>query len=97
TYPGASSVWTIYNTLVSKFGDEYTVLMYAPLEELKECVEAEIADAIVRVREGRVKVIPGYDGVYGQMTFSDDDSFSEEEETEDMSNRLGQRNLSEYV
>jgi uncharacterized protein (TIGR00375 family) len=97
TYPGASSVWAIYNTLVSKFGDEYTVLMYAPLEKLKECVEAEIADAIVRVREGKVKVIPGYDGVYGQMVFSDDDSFREEEQKKEASNRLGQRNLSEYV
>jgi len=97
TYPGASSVWTIYNKLVAKFGDEYTVLMYSQLEDLKECVEAEIADAIVRVREGKVKVLPGYDGVYGQIVFLDDDSFSEEGEKEEASNRLGQRNLSEYV
>jgi len=81
TFPGARKVWSIYNALISKFGDEYTVLMYASLDELKRCVNLEIADAIVRVREGRVKVIPGYDGVYGQIVFfnKDKDHLKEEE------------------
>ncbi len=30
-------------------------------------MEAPVADAIVRVRAGSVRVIPGYDGVYGQL------------------------------
>jgi PHP family Zn ribbon phosphoesterase len=31
-----------------------------------------VADAIVRVREGRARVVPGYDGVYGKLVLSDE-------------------------
>jgi PHP family Zn ribbon phosphoesterase len=30
-------------------------------------VDAPIAQAIVKVRDGSAKVTPGYDGVYGQL------------------------------
>jgi len=66
-YPGTQKVWDIYNQLVTKFGDEYTVLIDASKEEMSRIVDSRIAEAIVRVREGKVKVIPGYDGVYGQL------------------------------
>jgi PHP family Zn ribbon phosphoesterase len=60
-------VWKIYNSLIGKFGDEYTVLIDASKDLLTEVVEASIADAILRVRKGSVSVIPGYDGVYGKL------------------------------
>jgi len=67
TYPGVQKVWNVYNDLISKFGDEYTILTEAPLKEMAEIVDPRIAEAVIRVREERVKVIPGYDGVYGQI------------------------------
>jgi len=67
TYPGTQKVWSVYNPLVARFGDEYTVLMDAPMQEMSKIVDPKISEAIVRVREGRVRVIPGYDGVYGQL------------------------------
>jgi len=67
SYPGAKKVWSIYNPLIAKFGDEYTVLMDAPKQEMAGVVDSRIAEAIVRVREEKAKVIPGYDGVYGQL------------------------------
>ena len=77
--PSTQAVWKIYNLLVGKFGDEYTVLIDAPMEELVEVVEASIADAVIRVRTGAFRVVPGYDGVYGKLDLSaissaDDDS-----------------------
>jgi uncharacterized protein (TIGR00375 family) len=65
--PSIQAVWKIYNSLIGKFGDEYTVLIDASKDLLTEVAEAPIADAILRVREGSVSVVPGYDGVYGKL------------------------------
>jgi len=67
SYPGAKKVWNIYNPLIAKFGDEYGVLIDASKEEISKVVDPLIAEAIVRVREEKAKVIPGYDGVYGEL------------------------------
>jgi len=34
-------------------------------------VEPRIAEVIVKVRKEQVRVIPGYDGVYGQLDLSE--------------------------
>jgi uncharacterized protein (TIGR00375 family) len=65
--PSTQAVWKIYNSLIGKFGDEYTVLIDAPQDLLTEVAQAPIADAILRVRAGSISVIPGYDGVYGKL------------------------------
>jgi uncharacterized protein (TIGR00375 family) len=72
SYPGTKKVWSIYSPLVKKFGDEYTVLMDAPKQEMEKIVDSKIAEAIVRVREEKAHVIPGYDGVYGQLVIFDE-------------------------
>jgi uncharacterized protein (TIGR00375 family) len=66
--PSTQAVWKIYNPLISRFGDEYGVLIDAPKEALAaSVVDQRIADAIIKVREGKVSVVPGYDGVYGKL------------------------------
>ena len=72
--PATQAVWRNYNLLVGKFGDEYSVLIDAPKDALASVVDAPIADAIVKVRDGLVKVVPGYDGVYGQLVLGVDSS-----------------------
>lgn len=64
-------VWAVYNELVKQFGDEYAVLLDVPREQLEEVADPALADAIIRVREGRVRVVPGYDGVYGRLVFEE--------------------------
>jgi uncharacterized protein (TIGR00375 family) len=75
--PSTQAVWKIYNLLVNKFGDEYAVLIDASKDALNEVVEAQIADAILRVRAGSISVVPGYDGVYGKLIL-DEGASSEE-------------------
>ncbi|MCW4006747.1 MAG: endonuclease Q family protein [Candidatus Bathyarchaeota archaeon] len=65
--PSTQTVWKVYNALVDKFGDEYTVLIDTPRHDLKTVVQPAVAETIVSVREGTIKVIPGYDGVYGKL------------------------------
>ena len=65
--PSTQAVWKTYNLLVGRFGDEYTVLMDASEDALAEVVDAAIAEAVFRVRTGSVRVVPGYDGVYGKL------------------------------
>ena len=70
--PATQAVWKNYNLLIEKFGDEYSVLIDAPFEAMAKTVDAPIAQAIVKVREGTAKVTPGYDGVYGQLVLGID-------------------------
>jgi uncharacterized protein (TIGR00375 family) len=65
--PSTQAVWKTYNLLVGKFGDEYRVLIDAPMHLMAQVVDAPFAEAIVKVREGQAKIQPGYDGVYGQL------------------------------
>ncbi len=92
TYQGARKVWDLYNVLVRKFGDEYSVLMDAPKEEMCKVVDPSLAEAIVRVRVGKVKVIPGYDGVYGQLVL-----FGESVEREEKPEGIDQRSLADFM
>ncbi len=70
--PATQRVWNNYNSLIEKFGDEYTVLIDTPVEALATVVDGQIAQSIVQVRNGTAKVIPGYDGVYGQLVLDVD-------------------------
>jgi len=70
--PSTQAVWKNYNLLTAKFGDEYSVLIDAPLEALVQVVDAPVAQAIIKVRDGSAKVTPGYDGVYGQLVLGID-------------------------
>jgi len=56
-----------FRNLISKFGNEFKILLDVPQSELKTVTLPEVAEGIIRVREGRVQVEPGYDGVYGKV------------------------------
>jgi len=66
-----------YERLISLFGSELEILLGVPEEELRRGASEKIVDGILRVREGKIKVIPGFDGVYGIVKI-----FPEEEKEE---------------
>lgn len=70
-----------YRAIIAKFGTEFAVLGKAPKEDLRKGMDARIADAIMRVREGKVHIAPGYDGEYGKISiFGDDEKPKKHEE-----------------
>jgi uncharacterized protein (TIGR00375 family) len=71
-------VWQRFHALIFAFGNEYTVLLETPLEHLQTVVEPEIARAILQIREGKMTVHPGYDGVYGELVLTAPASSSEQ-------------------
>lgn len=62
-----------HDKLIERFGNELNILLNVPKEELVKVTNEEIIDAIIKVREGKVFYIPGYDGVYGKPVFSEEE------------------------
>ena len=67
----AKSVLDLQDRLIRTFGDELTVLLETAEADLAKVVLPKVARAIVASREGRMKVTPGYDGVYGVPDFGE--------------------------
>ncbi|MBI5347478.1 MAG: DNA helicase UvrD [Candidatus Aenigmarchaeota archaeon] len=63
---GTQKVWGIYNRLIQKCGSEFKVLLEAEKSEIKAVSDETMAETIIANREGKIKIEPGYDGVYGK-------------------------------
>lgn len=61
----AKAVLEQQDRLIRAFGSELAVLLDVSLEDLLRYSKRGVAQAIVAVRENRLKFTPGYDGVYG--------------------------------
>jgi len=84
----------LQDRLIAKFGNELNVLLNATADELKAQADEKVADAIVRVRNGDVRYIPGYDGVYGIPVFSEADY--ERLKTKQENKATAQRSLGDF-
>jgi PHP family Zn ribbon phosphoesterase len=86
--PQNRRVWEIYNALISKFGSEFNVLLDASRSEISKVAGETVAFLVEAVRVGKVKVKPGYDGVYGSIVF--------EETKKQEENKLSKRTLEDF-
>jgi len=67
-----------YRAVTQRLGGELKVLLEVPKEELFRSIPSKIAQGIMRVREGKVNIKCGYDGVYGEVSI-----FGKEEKEEE--------------
>lgn len=66
--PATKTVDRHYEALVEELTGELNVLTCAPFTDLERVSGPRLAQAVLAVREGRVDIDPGYDGVYGTVT-----------------------------
>ena len=68
----SKTVTRAYRDLLERFGPELHILRHVPPEALTDVPIPDLAEAIQRIRSGRVRRIPGFDGQYGQIRIFDD-------------------------
>ncbi|HEX2954953.1 MAG TPA: endonuclease Q family protein [Bacillota bacterium] len=57
-----------YEELTKEFGSELRVLRETPIADLRMKMGEQVGEAILRVRQGDVHIIPGFDGEYGKVS-----------------------------
>ena len=62
--PNTKQCKTLWSALVSEFGTEIAVLTEVPTERIAE-INAPVADAVKKFREGKIILHPGGGGKYG--------------------------------
>ncbi len=64
----SKKTWQVYNELIEKFGDEFKILLSISKEELARFLpnDEQLVQLIIDNRNARIRVKPGYDGVYGE-------------------------------
>jgi uncharacterized protein (TIGR00375 family) len=66
--PISKKVNALYHSLVTKFGNEFSILRSLPLKSLEDAQLPVLALGLKRMREGKVEVLGGYDGEFGTIT-----------------------------
>jgi len=77
-----------YNNLTKNLGSEFEILLESERVNLEKYSLPEIAECIIRVRDGKVNIEPGYDGVYGKIKI-----FGEKENTNNKKKFFNQKTL----
>jgi len=75
------SVRNKYTEIIERLGPEFTVLLELPENDLRKRVDDDIVDGICNVREGRINIVPGYDGEFGKVEVPCRTSKIEDEQT----------------
>jgi uncharacterized protein (TIGR00375 family) len=63
----SKAVGNEYLRLLERMGNEFTILMDTPLDDIEREGSALLREAISRMRTGNVHIVPGYDGEYGKV------------------------------
>ncbi|MHB8068575.1 MAG: UvrD-helicase domain-containing protein [Desulfobaccales bacterium] len=66
--PGTKKVNHLYFRVLEKLGPELGILRRAPLDDLAREGGNLLAYGIDKMRQGRVHIAPGYDGVFGEIS-----------------------------
>ncbi|MEK6907093.1 MAG: endonuclease Q family protein [Nanoarchaeota archaeon] len=74
----SKNVWQIYNKLIGRFGNEFNILLNAGEKDLLELADKKLVDIILLNREGKLKISPGFDGVYGTIILNQNETLQKQ-------------------
>jgi uncharacterized protein (TIGR00375 family) len=63
----AKVVSATYRNMIERLGSEFDLLLDASEEELLKIAPARVVEGIMRMRQGKIYIQPGYDGEYGDV------------------------------
>ncbi|RJP93620.1 MAG: DNA helicase [Desulfobacteraceae bacterium] len=64
----SKKVGALYDAAIRELGPELPILNTLPIDVISRSSVPFLGEAISRMREGRVHIVPGYDGEYGRIT-----------------------------
>ena len=64
----SKKTWGVYNSMIEKFGNEFNILLNVSQQDLMKALpeDEKLVEIILINRQGKLRVKPGYDGVYGE-------------------------------
>ena len=75
-------VKALYDQLTSSFGSEFDILLKLPVNEIEKSAGADLANAILKVRNGSIFIRPGFDGEYGIVKINEEKDEGDKTEQE---------------
>jgi uncharacterized protein (TIGR00375 family) len=63
----SKAVMKAYTALLGNLGNEFYILRESPPDAIEHAGSSIIREAVVRMREGKVSISPGFDGEYGRI------------------------------
>ena len=71
----SKKTWDLYNSLIENFDNELNILLNIGEDEmLKKNIDEELTNLILKNREGKIRVKPGFDGEYGKVLLGEKQS-----------------------
>ena len=71
------TVMSVHDRLLKRFNSEFNVLLRTGKEELKKEIDEKLVNVLMKNREGKIKIKPGYDGIYGKPILEENKSLSD--------------------
>jgi uncharacterized protein (TIGR00375 family) len=80
---GTKAVDGEYERLIQEGSSELAILLDLSPEELKRFTSPRVLEGIIRMRQGKLHIVPGHDGVYGKINIFSLDGKGEGEVSEE--------------